>query len=291
MDAEPRLRIGELSRRAGVSTELLRAWERRYGLLEPTRSPSGFRLYSEADERRVAAMRSHLDAGLSAAEAARLATQGTATLEEPAGPRAAELTELREQLSQALLAFDERAAHALLDTAFGRYPLDLAISEVVLPYLHDLGERWARAEATVAQEHFGASVVRTRVLGLARGWNEGIGPRAVLACPSGEMHDIGLMCLGLALWRRGWRITYLGADTPIPSVAETAVAAGSATVVLASVFARWFLEGESQIGELGTRWPVWVAGPGATQALADRVGARLLPGGPVAAASALAPPS
>ena len=70
--ATAQLRIGELSRRTGVSAELLRAWERRYGLLRPTRTDGGFRLYSPADERRVSLMRSHLQHGMSAAEAARL---------------------------------------------------------------------------------------------------------------------------------------------------------------------------------------------------------------------------
>src|SRR5512134_638137 len=70
------LRIGELSRRTGVAPELLRAWERRYGLLRPARSEGGFRLYSDADERRVELMRLHLRRGLAAAEAARLAADG-----------------------------------------------------------------------------------------------------------------------------------------------------------------------------------------------------------------------
>jgi MerR family transcriptional regulator, light-induced transcriptional regulator len=67
------LRIGELARRVGVSQDLLRAWERRYGLLEPVRSPGGFRLYSEADEQRVRRMQAHLALGLAAAQAARAA--------------------------------------------------------------------------------------------------------------------------------------------------------------------------------------------------------------------------
>ena len=73
---EGHLRIGELSRRVGVSPELLRAWEFRYGLLQPTRSPGGFRLYSDADEERIRRMRDYQDQGLSAAEAARLALEG-----------------------------------------------------------------------------------------------------------------------------------------------------------------------------------------------------------------------
>ena len=76
------LRIGELARRVGVSDHVLRAWERRYGLLRPVRSPGGYRLYSDADERRIRRMQAHLAAGLSAAEAARAALS-----EELAGPQ------------------------------------------------------------------------------------------------------------------------------------------------------------------------------------------------------------
>ncbi len=72
----PRLRIGELSRRTGVGADRLRAWERRYGLLRPERSEGGFRLYGQEDERRVRAMKDLISAGVSAAEAARLAVAG-----------------------------------------------------------------------------------------------------------------------------------------------------------------------------------------------------------------------
>jgi DNA-binding transcriptional MerR regulator len=76
---EHHLRIGELSRRAGVSPELLRAWERRYGLLRPARSAGGYRLYSADDEARIRRMQAHLSEGLSAAEAARLAAAAVGT--------------------------------------------------------------------------------------------------------------------------------------------------------------------------------------------------------------------
>ena len=68
-----RLRIGELSRRVGVSPELLRAWETRYGLVKPERTAGGLRIYSKDDERRVREMCDQIAAGLSAAEAARVA--------------------------------------------------------------------------------------------------------------------------------------------------------------------------------------------------------------------------
>ena len=84
IETGPTLRIGELSRRVGVSPELLRAWERRYGLLEPARTDGGLRLYSTEDLRRVRAMQAHLRSGMSAAEAAQLARSGDGAAAEPA---------------------------------------------------------------------------------------------------------------------------------------------------------------------------------------------------------------
>ena len=118
-DGSPVLRIGELSRRLGVSDHVLRAWESRYGLLQPVRSAGGFRLYSEADVLRVRRMQAHLARGLSAAEAARAvlgedngAGHGRAAGPHPAVPAASELPG---DLRQALDAFDEPAAQAALD--------------------------------------------------------------------------------------------------------------------------------------------------------------------------------
>src|SRR5690348_13739844 len=113
----PLLRIGELSRRVGVTDHLLRAWESRYGLLHPVRSPGGFRLYSEADEARVRAMQAYLADGLSAAEAARAALRddaGTAGGRAGAAPVMPAGGEPSAALQQALDAFDEAAAQAVL---------------------------------------------------------------------------------------------------------------------------------------------------------------------------------
>src|SRR5689334_1904888 len=104
------LRIGELSRRSGVSPELLRAWERRYGLLQPTRSEGGLRLYTTADLERVRAMQRHLASGLAAAEAARLVSTAEAQFAESSSAPAA----AREELADAFAAFDEARAQAVL---------------------------------------------------------------------------------------------------------------------------------------------------------------------------------
>jgi DNA-binding transcriptional MerR regulator len=276
------LRIGELSRRSGVSPELLRAWERRYGLLEPSRSSGGLRLYSHEDLARVQAMRQHLAAGLAAAEAATMARQGAEAADSYRRPEGA----LR-QLERALSRFDEGAVHMVMDTLLARLSLDTILQEVVVPYLHDLGERWERGEASVAQEHFASSLLRGRLLGLARGWGRGLGPRAMLACAPGEQHDLGLIAFGLALRDRGWRIVYLGPDTPLESIADAARLSRPASVVVSSVDAHAFRRHAESLTELAGDYRLFLGGAGAAQAHLDtRV--TTLTGGPVEEAERLA---
>src|SRR3954451_2930227 len=146
------LRIGELSRRSGVSPELLRAWERRYDLLQPERSEGGLRLYSEADLERVREMQRHIAAGVAAREAAALATQTAApvTVFDAVGARAA--------LTRTLESFDEPGAQGVTDGLLALATIDTLLSTVILPYLRELGERCERGEVSVAQEHFASSV-------------------------------------------------------------------------------------------------------------------------------------
>ena len=177
--SEPRLRIGELSQRVGESPTLLRAWERRYHLLEPVRTSGGYRLYGAEDERRVRAMQALLATGVSARQAAEAVlaaprvTEAAADLEPAA--QGASLAASPAQLGDALGSYDETAAHAVLDRLFAGFTIETVISKVIVPYLADLGERWATGTATIAQEHFATSLIRGRLLGLARGWDSGTG--------------------------------------------------------------------------------------------------------------------
>jgi len=287
VDDEPAyLRIGELSRRVGVSAELLRAWERRYGLLSPTRTPGGFRLYGDRDERRVHRMLRHLETGVSAAEAARitLAEQEGA----PAGSADVSLpVPLADALRPALDGFDEVEANAVLDRLLSAFALETVLQDAVLPYLADLGERWGRGEASVAQEHFASAFLRGRLLGLARGWDGGLGSRALLACAPGDQHDLGLICFGLALRGHGWRITFLGADTPLETLTEAARALVPEIVVVTCTLSSQ-TAGEAGLRALARAAPLALAGRGATPGLAAAVGARYLADDPVTEAATLA---
>jgi DNA-binding transcriptional MerR regulator len=286
-DGPPALRIGELSRRLGVSDHVLRAWERRYGLLQPVRSPGGFRLYSEADEMRIRRMQAHLAHGLSAAEAARAVLRehspAGADLRPAAEPHLAApaASELAAALRQALDAFDEPAAQAVLDRLLSGLSLPTALRDFVVPYLTELGERWERGTASVAQEHFASNVLRGRLAGLAQGWGSGHGPRAVLACPPGELHDLALMVFGIMLNRNGWRIDYLGTSTPVEELTGTADETHPDLIVLAATLPQNFETVAAQLTALARRTPLALAGAGATPQIAAAVGARLLTGDPV----------
>jgi MerR family transcriptional regulator, light-induced transcriptional regulator len=285
MSSEGLLRIGELSRRTGIKPDLLRAWERRYSLLEPERSAGGFRLYSPSAVDRITAMQEQLARGLSAAEAARLAL-----LEGDASTQSASIDVLVTELTDALDDYDEPRAQGVIDRMLSAFSVDAVLRDAVLPLLHELGLRWERGEVSVAQEHFASSVIRGRLLGLARGWGAGSGPVAILACPPGEEHDLGLLALGIVLHDRGWRVAYLGPDTPMETLAGAAARLEAKVIVLAAVNPKRFEAASAAVQHLAKTHEVAVAGPGASEALARRTGALHLSGGPVDEAERLAAP-
>jgi DNA-binding transcriptional MerR regulator len=284
----PGLRIGALSRRLGVSAQLLRIWETRYGLLQPARSPGGYRLYTETDERRVRRMQAYLAQGMSAAEAARAALS-----EERADTGAADaghdsVAEAAAALTRCLDAFDESGAQAALDRLLAGFTVESVLRHVIMPCLHDIGERWARGQESIAAEHFAPNVLRGRLAGMARGWSDGRGPGALLACPPGEHHDLALMTFGIVLHRNGWRVNYLGADTPMDEVTRTAQETSPDLVVLSAVDGGRYHGQAAALARLASVVPVALAGPGATEALALATGCRLLAGDPVTEAQAVA---
>ncbi len=282
-------RIGEFSRRVGVNPEVLRAWERRYGLLEPVRSPGGFRLYSAEDADRVGRMRKAIDDGLSAAEAARVALAGAArvALAEDAAGSELRPREVTTRLFEAIERYDEDAVHAILDEHLAAFSLEAVLRDLVLPTLHRVGESWAEGVLDISQEHFASNIIRSRLMGLARLWGRGAGPLALLACVPGEAHDITLVLFGLALRSHGWRILFLGADTPIETVAYTAATTDPTVAVLASFDAGRIRAQQRPLRELATRVPLMLAGPGASERVCAELGIDRLGGDLLAAAEML----
>ncbi len=273
------LRIGELSRRTGVPPEVLRAWESRYGVLRPERSSGGFRLYSEDDVRRIETMQRLIGGGVSAGEAARASLAEQAASSSPPAMRIAEL-------AAAIDALDEGAAHAVLDAAIADLSTDALLSTLVLPLLGDLGRRWESGDVSIAHEHFASTLLRGRLLGLARGWGRGGTPHALLACAPDEEHDLPLIALGLALRARGGRVSYLGARTPYESL-DDAVAQLRPDICVVSATLPLGGRGEKLLRSIAGRTRLAFGGPGVDPRLAARVGGETLVGDPVEAADLL----
>src|SRR5262249_27834162 len=151
------------------------------------------------------------------------------------GEEPASLTGALDALQATLEDFNEAGANTVLDEALSHFTFETVAGRIILPVMRAIGMRWETGEVSVAQEHFATGVIRGRFLAMARNWGAGSGPHALLACPAGESHDLGLMIFGLVLHDRGWRITYLGADTPIDTVTSAAAELHPDAIILAAL--------------------------------------------------------
>lgn len=277
--------IGQLSRRIGVSSDLLRKWERRYGILQPGRTRGNHRLYSKVDEARVRLMLDHVGQGMSPAQAAELAVAARFRIAAGTAPNHMldHVVLARRRMLDALARFDESAADQVLEKLVARVAPITIVGDVFLALMREVGERWAEGLISVAQEHFATGFIHGRLLGFARGWDHGLGPRALLACPSGEQHTLGLIAFGIALHHVGWRVTYLGPDTPAGMISEAAEAVKPRLTVVAAVPDRLDCAAD-ELMALGRCRAMAVAGAGTSPGLARRLGAMHLASDPVSAA-------
>lgn len=227
------LRIGEVARRTGVTVPTLRAWERRYGLLEPERTEGGHRLYSDRDVDRVDAVVALTEQGWSVGAAARQVTEAVAT--EATVPVDGAVPELDRRLREAFDDFDARTAEGLLDDLLARLDPVAALDEVLLPILRWVGEGWEDDERNIAREHFTSNVIRGRLTRLLRASTGLPGRVAIAAAPETDEHDLGLLGASVALTADGWRVHFLGARTPAGALAMSVRSLSPSLVVLGSV--------------------------------------------------------
>ena len=202
------LNIAALAQRTGVAPDTLRKWEQRYAILQPERTAGGQRRYSERDVARVEWLRERLEEGYRIGEAASLLGSLGST-----PPRAA-----REHLKGLLDALDDLEAEAIglrLDQAFALLHVEETFESVLVPLLQAVGERWRNGTMTTAEEHLISEAVRSRLGHLLADAGGGVRGVAVLACAPGEHHELGLMMAAISMRRDGWKVVYLGADTPL----------------------------------------------------------------------------
>jgi len=223
----PLLNIAALSRRTGIAPDTLRKWELRYGVLRPERTPGGQRRYSELDVQRVEWLRDRIRDGWRIGEAARVIDEASAAaLDEPVALRDALIASIRDS--------DPVTLSSTLDQAFAVLPLEQALTDVVTPALRWTGEAWHRGDLSVAQEHAITAKVRAHLGKLISDGQGGVHGVAVLACPPGERHDVGLLMLAVMLRADGWRVEFLGADTPVAEAISFADDVGATMLCLSA---------------------------------------------------------
>ncbi len=228
--------VQAVERATGVAGSRLRTWERRYGVPAPPRSPSGRRLYSEADVQLVRRMAALIEAGISVAQAAEAVKVGDTWA--PHAPKQAEPppSPLVGELVEAARNLDAERVDVLLIKASRDLGWGAALDSVVFPTLRQVGDEWMAGRFTPAHEHLLSEAVRLRLhAAVADTGRSAGGPLVVMACPEDEMHDLGLASLRLLLRQAGISVTYLGADVPSTALIQAVEQLQPRAVVLSGV--------------------------------------------------------
>lgn len=221
--------IGTVSEITGVNAVTLRAWERRYGLIQPERTPKGHRLYSSTDVNKIQHILEQLDKGIAISRVAE-------SLHVPPTPDDSEADVwkgYRDRMIEAISQFDENVLDAIYNEAMSLYPVDIITRQLLTPLLKNLGERWQTSQGSVAEEHFFSVFMRNKLGARFHHRNmRNTGPCLIAACLPGEHHEFGLLLFALAAHARGYRLILLGANMPMNELPHVVQRTRSDGVVL-----------------------------------------------------------
>ena len=220
----PMFTASEVESRTGVPATTLRQWERRYGLPNPQRAKSGYRLYSQSDIGCIEFMHTQIGDGVPASRAAQLylLTNGGKGPVIASNPRGAG-EDLISRLIEATLIGDNTRADRVLGEAHASLSVEDVLLKVIQPTLVEIGEKWHRGEINVAHEHQASNFLRGKLHGLLElAGNSKLGPAIIVACAPGEWHEIGALMMAVFLRRAGFRTHYLGANTPVEDLVRFA---------------------------------------------------------------------
>jgi len=219
--------IKSVSLRTGVQPVTLRAWERRYNILNPHRADNGYRLYSERDVALLSWLKKQIDAGVSISAAvadfktdagkgispeAVLATPAPLASKSTAKPSA----DFYKNLFEALVAHDEKKAAEIFEQSLASFSLLALFEQVIIPTLVEIGEAWFHGRIFVATEHFASGFILSKLLAIYQSLPVGRPqPFIMIGGAPGELHEIGSLMIAVLLREMGYRVEYLGPDLPI----------------------------------------------------------------------------
>ncbi|MFT3713815.1 MAG: cobalamin B12-binding domain-containing protein [Archangium sp.] len=242
MNAEPTYRINVAAEMSGVSENLIRAWERRYGVPKPIRTASGYRAYARSEIEILKRLKQLTQQGVSIAEAVLLVPSLTREVktvlsreDATQAPQVVEYAPWRDEILRAAQRFDQSAIDTALDEAIAGRPALAFFDELVAPLLREVGDRWHSGALTVAEEHLISNAIRQRLLMLLSNAPKRARRHVVCACAPSEEHDLGLLGAALRFRHAGWKVTYLGARTPFDQLARAVVALRPDIVAVSAV--------------------------------------------------------
>jgi DNA-binding transcriptional MerR regulator len=232
-----RFSIGAAAAKSGLSAHTIRAWERRYGILEPSRTGTNRRQYTEDDLRRLALLRGAVEAGHSIGQLAQLSDSELLSLaERPDPPSLVTAQQFLLTAIQAIERLDGLALDDCLNRGAAGLGLRALMADVVSPLLEGVGERWRAGTLGIAHEHLASDVVRAFLHRAASRLQNLRGGRKVLVTtPANQRHEIGALMVALAANLEGWQSIYLGPNLPAIDIAEAARQSGASAVALSIV--------------------------------------------------------
>jgi DNA-binding transcriptional MerR regulator len=226
-----RLPIRAIASLTGVKPMTLRAWERRYGLIRPQRTPKGHRLYTHQHVERIRRVLTLIERGVPVGRVRDLLDAEPRPASEASGP----WRDYVDRMSAAVARFDELELDRIHEEALSLHPIDQVTRRLYMPLLTQLGERWRDLSGAIAEEHFFAMYLRSKLgARLQHRARYAAGPLVLAACAPGEQHEIGLLLFALEANGAGLRTVLLGADTPLEDIAIACNRARCEAVVISS---------------------------------------------------------
>ncbi len=242
--------INVVVQRTGLTAHVIRAWERRYRAVEPQRTATNRRVYSDADIERLSLLRAHTAAGQSISYLARLSTEslkqlGNGTSVRAAGTVAGSLlspavfgaSDLIARGVVAIKNMDAMTFQTVLDLAETQLGVQGMLQRIVGPLAHVVGELWREGSISAAHEHFATASLRKILDRAVRPFAlSELAPVLVVGTPLGQLHELGAMIAAAQASNLGWRVIYLGAGLPASEIAGAARQHATKAVALSIVY-------------------------------------------------------
>lgn len=227
-----------VSQLTGLSPDVIRAWERRYGVVNPGRGPRGARLYTVRDVAHLRLLRRVVDTGRAIGDVARLSYEELQKLADSTARRETTVALGLESRQDEIILKALEAVQCFdlgnLEQHLGRVLLALGSAEFVRtlagPLLHEVGTRWQQGRISIAEEHFIAGVMRNLLAALLRSRAATQEGAVLLATPPGERHELGLLLAAMIIADAGFKLYYLGIELPPSEVAEATRRSGALAV-------------------------------------------------------------